>query len=312
MQAHSTVSTETQAGKWHSVRNCGIAAAVLGMAMISRRCFAPGLRHMLHHGFRPRGLIRPVETPGASAKSTLPADPLAAALHDAKLEQTIAALEGFCYTIAHDLRAPLRSMEGFAQALLDDYRDRLDAEGIDYAERICAAARRMDRMIQDLLEFEKLATLEPTATRVETGPVVEKVLAWMADHLRRKGAKVTLKKPLLAVRANPALLEKVLHELISNAVQFVRPGARPQVRIWTEYRDRMVTLAVEDKGIGIAPEYQAQIFDPFVRLERRDCHTGTGIGLAIVKRSIERMAGKIELKSTPGGGTRFCVCLPAE
>jgi len=201
-------------------------------------------------------------------------------------------------------------MEGFADALLEEYSDRLDAQGKDYARRICGAARRMDRMIGDLLDFERLATLEPAATRVELGPVVDQVLVEMADELRRTGAEVLVERPLLAAHANTELLQKVVRELVANALRFVPADARPHVIVRTEHEGSTVTLLIEDNGIGIAPEHQEQIFDPFVRLHGHDRHSGTGIGLAIVKRAVHCMGGDVRLESTPQEGTRFRVHLP--
>src|ERR1044071_7843984 len=138
-------------------RHCGLVAAAFGLAVLSRQVFrsppcqpAPSRR-----GRRGKASPAATSTPEAMDPQKL------LSARTQRLEQTMAALEGFCYTIAHDLRAPLRAMEGFAQALLDEYASQLDVTGAEYAQRISAAARRMDRMIQDLLDFEQLATVEP-------------------------------------------------------------------------------------------------------------------------------------------------------
>src|SRR5687768_10751 len=156
MQNDRITTADACHSHWWNARNCGLAAAFVGMAMISRRSLVPRLRHAIRRRTAHSDVPLPAED-GNIGQPCAESENKLLAQRSAKLEQTMAALEGFCYTIAHDLRAPLRSMDGFAQALLEDYGDRLDAQGVDYAKRICAAARRMDRMIQDLLDFEKLA-----------------------------------------------------------------------------------------------------------------------------------------------------------
>jgi signal transduction histidine kinase len=202
-------------------------------------------------------------------------------------------------------------MQGFAQALIDDYGTRLDDTGLDYARRISTAARRLDRMIQDLLAFEQLATLEPSAAPVDLEQVVQHVLAGLSAEITVAKAEVNVVRPLGTVRGNRRLLEKVLRELLSNALRFVHPDRPPSIRIWTETSAAGVTVLVEDNGLGISPEHQTQVFEPFVRLAGAETYKGTGIGLAIVKRSIERMGGTVAVESEGGSGTCFRLVLAA-
>lgn len=292
-----------------TVRRCGLAVVVLGVVAISRASVLPRLGCAVMNRIRQR----------PTRARTIPAEPKQppstegelSSESNQKLEQTVQALEGFCYTIAHDFRAPLRAMEGFAQALLDDYGPSLDETGRDYARRISAAACRLDRMLQDLLEFEQLATLEPPPSAVDLNPVVQEALSALSAEIHASRAVVTVETPLLTVRGNRTLLEKALRELLSNALQFVPAGNQPSVRIWTEQASGFVTLLLQDNGIGISPKHQQQIFEPFVRLCGEDASKGTGIGLAIVKRSAERMGGTVTVESQGESGTCFRLVLPA-
>ena len=228
----------------------------------------------------------------------------------ARLEETIASLESFSYTIAHDLRAPLRAMEGFGRALLEDYQPVLDETGLDYAQRICAASRRMDVLIQGLLQYARFATIDPAATEVAVEPVLHRVLARLALEIESTAARVELGSTWLPVRANPALLEEVLYQLLSNALKFVRNDVQPAVRVWTEQRPDAVRVCVQDNGIGIDPEYHAKIFGPFGRLHGPEAYPGVGIGLPIVKRAADRMGGKVGVESAPAPGSTFWLELP--
>jgi signal transduction histidine kinase len=219
-------------------------------------------------------------------------------------------LESFCYTIAHDLRAPLRAMEGLTALLLEEYADRLDAGAQDYGTRIRAAASRMDQMIQELLAYSRLTLMPIEPQPVELSTTVREALNQLAWHLESAKAEVKLAKIEHHVLANDAILIQVLVNLISNAIKFVAPGNSPEIRIFEEVRDDVVRVWVEDNGIGIAQEHQDRIFRIFERLHGRENYAGTGIGLAIVEKSIARMNGRTGLESDPGKGSRFWFELP--
>jgi signal transduction histidine kinase len=230
----------------------------------------------------------------------------------AKLQQTMQELEAFSYTVSHDLRAPLRAMQGFAQALLEDYSPALDATGKDYAQRVVDASRRMDDLIHDLLSYSKLAREELSLTRLDLDPVVAEVAREVQDEVGRRGGRLELRAPLGVVIANGRILQQVLSNLVGNAVKFVPPGVAPEIRISAEMRDGRRRLWVEDNGIGVAPEHRERIYRVFERLHGGDTYPGTGIGLAIVRRGMERMDGQTGVESTPGGGSRFWIELRSE
>jgi len=229
----------------------------------------------------------------------------------AELQETIRSLDSFCYSIAHDLRAPLRAMSGFGTELMEQYGSRLDESGREYLTRIRAAATRMDRLICDLLELGRLGTMEVPAEPVELQDVVAKALVPLEKELELKRADVRLQKPLLPVLGSSVMLEQVLTNLLGNAVKFVRPKSQPHVEVWSEARGAMVRVCVQDNGIGMKPEHLKKLFQPFTRLVNGVDYPGTGIGLAIVRKGVERMGGRVGVQSEPGKGSCFWIELPA-
>ncbi|HIQ01197.1 MAG TPA: hypothetical protein EYH30_03560, partial [Anaerolineales bacterium] len=202
----------------------------------------------------------------------------------ARLEEANEELKAFAYSVSHDLRAPLRAIQGFARALLEDCADRLGPRGQDYAHRIVRAARRMDRLIQDLLAYSRVGRLEIRLRRVSLGQVVREVLAQLEAEIQRTGAQVVVEGPLPEVVAHRSVLVQVVENLLSNGIKFIAEGVRPRVRVWAEERGGRVRLWVEDNGIGIPPADQDRIFRVFERLHGVDTYPGTGVGLAIVKK----------------------------
>lgn len=228
----------------------------------------------------------------------------------AKLQETIQSLDGFCYSIAHDLRAPLRALGGFSNELFKDYNDMLDDAGKDYLRRIRGAAARMDQLILDLLRFGRLNTAELPAQTVKLEDILRTALGPLEEEIKSKKARINVKSPLLAVRANSVMVEQAVANLIANALKFVPKNVEPCVDIWTEQRDGMVRLSIRDNGIGIKPEHARKLFQPFVRLVNGSDYPGTGIGLAIVRKGVERMGGQVGLTSKPKEGSCFWIELP--
>ena len=226
------------------------------------------------------------------------------------LQESNSALEAFSYSVSHDLRAPIRAMQGFARVLLEDYGTVLDATGRDCATRIVSAAERMDNLVHDLLVFSRLGhtklDLIPTSVR----EVVVESLAGLEQDLKAKGATVEVIEPLPVVLAHNTTLIQVLTNLIANGTKFVEAGAKPHVKVRAEMDESSATIWIEDNGIGISEENQARIFRVFERLHGADDYPGTGLGLAIVKKGVERMNGEAGVVSEMGRGARFWVKLP--
>lgn len=213
-------------------------------------------------------------------------------------------LEAFVYSIAHDLRAPLRSMQGFAELLVGDSASRLSPAGRDFAGRIDKSAQAMDAMLGDLLAFCRLGQRQVVLAPVRLAAVVDTVLERLQSDLQRTKARVERKGPWPAVLAHETTLIQVLVNLVSNALKFVVPERGPTVRLRAEKIEGSVRVWVEDNGPGIAPEHQTEIFRLFNRLEGEK-HPGTGVGLAIVQTGVERMGGRVGLESAAGEGCRF-------
>jgi PAS domain S-box-containing protein len=225
----------------------------------------------------------------------------------AQLKSANSELDRFAYSVSHDLRAPLRAMQGFSQALLEDYAGELDPSGQDYARRINSASERMDRLIQDLLAYSRISREEMALQPVSLEQTVAEAMAHLEGDFQARQAQVRVEPPLPEVQAHRATLLQTVANLVSNAIKFTAPGVQPQVRLWAEDRGERVRLWVEDNGLGIAPEHQERIFRIFERLHGIEAYPGTGIGLAIVKKGVERMGGQIGVESELGQGSRFWV-----
>ncbi len=228
-----------------------------------------------------------------------------------ELQETIEQMEAFSYSVAHDLRGPLRTMRGFSQALLEDYQSVLDVEGRDFLRRIEAGAQKMDVLIRDLLEFSRMGRTETAMEEVSVDDVLENVLFQIKEEIAEKNAEIVVSRPLGKILGHAQTLQQTLTNLVGNALKFVAPGVEPCVRIRSERRDASLRLWVEDNGIGIAREHQQKIFGVFERLHGAEIYPGTGIGLAIVAKAVRRMGGSVGVDSVPGKGSRFWVDLMA-
>ena len=224
----------------------------------------------------------------------------------ARLEQTISELEAFSYSMSHDLRAPLRAMRGYSQVLLEEYASKLDESGQDYLNRISTASERLDRLVQDVLRYSRCARETIHCVPVNLESLVAAVIAEY-PALRAPNAEIAVSGPLLKVRGHEASLTQVVSNLLANAVKFVRAGDKPKVRVWTEAHGPMVRLYFQDNGIGIPPEHHGKIFRMFERLSASAEYEGTGIGLAIVAKAVERMGGSVGLESEVGNGSTFWI-----
>jgi len=229
----------------------------------------------------------------------------------AALDESNRQLEAFCYTLAHDLRAPVRAIEGFANLLMIDHGAALDSETAEGVRRIRNSAERMGRLILDLLAYTELSRESFQKQSVELDRVCRRVLRLYGDEIERTDANVSLELSATHALGDAAGIERVLMHLVANALKFSSPDRPPVVQIISENKPPHVQIAVVDNGIGIEPRYRDRIFGVFERLSPGNNPTGTGIGLAIVTRSVEKMGGSIGVESTPGSGSRFWFKLPA-
>jgi PAS domain S-box-containing protein len=229
----------------------------------------------------------------------------------AQLEEVRSDHEALTYTLAHDLRAPLRAMSGLSDTLIEDFADPLGETGKDYALRIGRSAQRMDALIDALLVFHRIGRSTVTLEPLRLDAAVADVVATFGREIRLRGASVDAAVGAVEAVADRPMLHLVLTHLISNALKFVASGAAPRIGVRASRVEERVRLTVEDQGIGIAPEYLGLIFGVFQRLNKAETYAGTGMGLAIVQRATDRMNGRVGLESEPGKGSRFWIELLA-
>jgi signal transduction histidine kinase len=213
-------------------------------------------------------------------------------------------LEAFVYSIAHDLRAPLRVMQGFSTMLVKHAGAALNDTCKHYADRINKSAQFMDAMLIDLLKFSVVSQERAELASVSLKRVVDSVLSCLQTDIKEKNARVESPASWPVVLAHEATLAQVLFNLVNNALKFVAPDAPPVVRLRADETAGLVRVWVEDNGPGIAPRHQGEIFRLFTRLNGEK-YEGTGLGLAIVKKGVERMGGRVGVESGPGQGSRF-------
>ena len=239
--------------------------------------------------------------------------------HAGELEKAVAArtseltsankqMEAFVYSIAHDLRAPLRAMEGFSSMLVEEAGASLSEAGHDYAKRISRSAQFMDSLLMNLLTFSRVSQQRVELTAVDPETAINAELSRLENEIEEKKARVEVKGPWPLVLAHEPTLNQVLFNLLSNALKFSKRGTPALIRIWPEEAQGApfpsVRIWVEDNGIGIAPEHQEETFRLFTRLHG-DKFPGTGFGLAIVQKGVEHMGGRVGVESAVGKGARF-------
>jgi signal transduction histidine kinase len=221
-----------------------------------------------------------------------------------------AQLEQFNYSVSHDLRAPIRSVKGFGAMLREEYADKLEAGGLTYLEKVLSAATRMERLIDDLLSYSRIWRGELPIEIVDMREALQEAQSQLEATILESKAHLWVEGDFPKVRANRTVLIQVLTNLMSNAIKYVGPGVKPQVRVWAKELDGNVRVYIMDNGIGIKREHMVKIFRPFERLHGAHEYPGTGVGLALVKKGLERMQGAVGLESEPGKGSTFWIQLP--
>lgn len=226
-----------------------------------------------------------------------------------KLERSNRDLEEFAYVASHDLQEPLRKIEAFGSALAEPAMN-LGAKQIDYIERMHNAAQRMRRMVDDLLALSRVESVQQPFRSTDLDRVAQQVLSTLEFQVKRTGGQVEV-GGLPEVDADPVQMHQLLQNLIGNALKFHRQDVPPYVRVYTGQRTpTTVELIVEDNGIGFQVSEAERIFQPFQRLVRRHEYEGSGIGLAICRKIVERHNGSLTARSQPGQGATFIVTLP--
>ncbi len=229
---------------------------------------------------------------------------------NARLKAANEELEAFSYSVSHDLRSPLRAMQGYAHAVLEDYASQIDPQGVEYLQRIEKAAVRMDGLVQDVLAYSRLAKAEIEIRPVDLNTLLEEIVR-DSRGLAQAQARVSIRKPMHSVLGHEACLTQCLSNLLENGAKFVPPGKTPEIEVWTEQCENRVRIWVSDNGIGIDPAHHHRIFQMFGRVHDSSTYEGSGMGLTIVKKGVERMGGALGLESDLGRGSRFWIDLVA-
>jgi signal transduction histidine kinase len=220
-------------------------------------------------------------------------------------------LEAFSYSVSHDLRAPVRAIEGMLDALVEELDPILTPEARRFVTRIKFNIDRMNALITGLLEHSRMLMVDGALQVVELKDVVDQALAGLDFAVKNARADVKVAAVMPPVKAHSQALTQVIANLIDNAIKFMPPGKQPEIVISAERNQRRVRLLVRDNGIGVDPKYQARLFQVFERLHTAAAYPGSGLGLAIVRRGIERMGGKVGFDSVPNVGSTFWLELDA-
>jgi PAS domain S-box-containing protein len=220
------------------------------------------------------------------------------------LERSNSELDQFAYVASHDLKEPLILLSAYARMLQERHGDTLDEEARTFLGHVLDQAGRMKTMIDDLLDYSRLETRAEAACSVDLAASLETALRTLAPRIEETGAKVAIDGTLPAIEGSPAQFERLFRNLLSNAIKF-RGEDTPLVTISSEAVDEGWVVSVRDNGIGVDAGKERQIFDVFQRLHSQDEYDGTGMGLAICKRIVERHGGRIWVESAPEGGSTF-------
>jgi len=224
---------------------------------------------------------------------------------DRRVQERTRELEAFTYSVAHDLRSPIRAMQGFADLVLSDAGERLQPQETEYLSRIAKAAQRMDVLVCDLLTYSRVGLAELNSEPIELDGLVQEALHQLDPELKSRRAQVVTEPALPTVLGDRTGLLQAMINLVSNAAKFSRAGVLPVIRISARTRPGWVRIMVEDNGIGVDPKHRPKLFGIFERLHGAEAYPGTGIGLAIVRRVIDRMGGRVGMESADGPGSRF-------
>jgi signal transduction histidine kinase len=226
----------------------------------------------------------------------------------AELKRSNQELETFAYVAAHDLQEPLRAVTGYTQLLVDEYKDRLDESALEYMDLIVDGASRMQQLIQDLLAYSRVSSRGQEFTSVDANDALQQALKNLQVAIAQSNANIS-HEPLPTISGDKSQLVQLFQNLIGNAIKFRREEP-PQVCIAAELKDEQWLFSVRDNGIGMKPQYLDRIFEIFKRLHTRTEFPGTGIGLAICKKIVERHQGLIWAESQLGQGTTFYFTVP--
>jgi light-regulated signal transduction histidine kinase (bacteriophytochrome) len=222
----------------------------------------------------------------------------------AQLEATNKELEAFSYSVSHDLRAPLRSIDGFSMALMEEYEDKFDAGGKDYLKRVRSASQRMGQIIDDLLSLSRISRRELKKEQVNLSDIAERIVSKLQEGEPDRKVDIVIGHKVTAL-CDPNLVEVVLENLFSNAWKFTSKQEKPWIVFDTVLQDNELVFCVRDNGAGFDMAYANKLFGAFQRLHKDSDYKGYGIGLATVQRIVHRHEGRIWAEGHEGRGATF-------
>jgi len=214
-------------------------------------------------------------------------------------------METFCYSMSHDLKAPLRGIHSYSTILVEDHGDALNEQAKEYVNRIQEAANKMNRLVNDLLEYSRVSRAKLPLTPVDMSKVTEESLRLLSAEIRQQLASIQVDPDLGVVIGHESTLTQVMLNLVGNALRYAKLGVPPSLHIRAELRSSRIRICVDDNGIGVAPEFHQKIFEIFERVPTVNTQDSTGVGLAIVAKAIERLGGTVGVESQPGVGSTF-------
>jgi PAS domain S-box-containing protein len=227
------------------------------------------------------------------------------ALRTASLQEALAQLEEFSYSVSHDLRAPLRAIAGYNKVIRDDYSALLPPDAVGYLDRIQRSSQRLDRLVTDVLTMTRVARAEINLHPVPLQRLLEDIVD-QYPNMQKSEADISVHAPHVAL-GDEVALGQALTNLLSNSVKFVAPGERPKVSVRSEQMEDRVRIWVEDSGLGIPEQHREKLFAMFQRMPGTAKFEGSGIGLAIVRKAVERMGGKVGMEPNQPRGSRFWI-----
>jgi len=220
-------------------------------------------------------------------------------------------METFCYSMSHDLKAPLRGIHSFSTILMEDHGGALNQQAKEYVGRIQEAASKMNRLVNDLLDYSRVSRAKFELLPTDMSYVTHEALRLLAAEIQQQAASIQVAPELGVVIGHEATLIQVMLNLLGNALRYGKLRVSPILNIRSESRDNCIRITVQDNGIGIAPQFHQKIFQIFERVPTANTQDSTGIGLAIVAKAMERLGGTVGVESQAGAGSTFWFELPA-
>jgi light-regulated signal transduction histidine kinase (bacteriophytochrome) len=228
-----------------------------------------------------------------------------------QLEAVNRELEEYSYSVSHDLRAPLRAINGFSEIIANRYKDKLNGEILHYFNNIVESSKYMSILIDDILKYSRIGRKAINFEKTSIEKVFKQVIVELSEKIDETKAVIIIPENLPEIKSDYTLLTQIFLNLLYNSLNYHRENVIPEISINIKYKNKEMIFSVIDNGIGIPKEYWNKVFDMFQRLHDNDEYSGTGIGLAIVKKTTGLLGGRVWIESSIIGlGSIFCVALP--